>query len=97
MADIIQFPPQKHLEIFRAIEESMNSLKDLYEGMERLQETYWKLVARTTELNLEYQRLLNELIPIVGIEGIPKELLDFAWVVVDPRTGEIVYTKDDEE
>mgnify|MGYP003115260243 CR=1 FL=1 len=96
MSNIIKFPEPKQLEALRAVETAMKGIKELYDGLETMQASYWKLVTKSLELNQEYQILLADLIKVVGIESVPKHLLEFVHMVVDPRTGEIIYQSEDE-
>ena len=91
---IIQFPERKQVTQIKQIQDELRSL---YDGMTRINRGYWKLMKQATDLQVEYQEVLQSYSGVVGIENVPKELLEFAWILIDPDTGEITYIKDDEE
>lgn len=95
MTNVIKFPEPEQLTALRAVENAMTKIKIVYTSLEKMQESYWTLITKTLEMNQEYQELLAELIQVVGIESVPKHLLEFVHIIIDPKTGEIIYQSDD--
>ena len=93
MSNIIQFPKRNPaVEEIKRLQEQLDSL---YESLERIHKGYWRILTQTTEIHQSYQELLQDLGKAIGMENVPEDLLQYAIILVDPETGEILYTRDD--
>jgi hypothetical protein len=95
--NIIQFPERdsnKNAAI-KKIELLQEQLSNLYESLERINKGYWRILTQTTEVHHSYQELLQDLSKLIGMENIPESLLKYAIILVDPETGEVLYTRDE--
>ena len=93
--NIIQFPEKNKNAAVKEIELLQEQLSTLYESLERINKGYWRILTETTEVHHSYQELLQDLGKLIGMENIPESLLQYAIILVDPETGEILYTRDE--
>ena len=87
---VVNLPERKD---YRELLNLSSSIKEHQESMERLISTYWKILNQASTLTAEYQFALQRYAKKVGIKNVPKERMEFAWILLDPDTGEIVYIK----
>ena len=91
---VVNLPERKD---YRELLDISANLKEHQESLERLVSTYWKIFNQAATLTAEYQFALQKYAKKVGVGNVPKELLEQAWILLDPDTGEIVYIKTEPE
>jgi isopenicillin N synthase-like dioxygenase len=91
---VIDLPERKD---YRELLDISKNLRDHQENLGRLVTTYFKIVNQTAALTADYQYALQNYAKKVGVRNVPNELMEFAWILLDPDTGEIVYIKTEPE
>jgi len=87
---VIDLPERKDL---RELLNMAESLKDYKNSLEEIEVAYWKILNQAATVTAEYQLALQLYVKKVGVENIPEELLEYAWILVDPETGDMVHPK----
>ena len=85
---VIDLPERKD---YRALVDMAKSLKEHKNSLQELETAYWKILNQAAALTAEYQLALQMYVRKVGVKNIPEELLEFAWILIDPDTGEVGY------
>lgn len=91
---VVNLPERKD---YRELIKLSQSLTEHQESLDRLVNTYWKIINQAATLTAEYQFALQRYAKKVGVRNVPNELMEFAWILLDPDTGEIVYVKTEPE
>ena len=89
MSKVLEFPQDKALE--RQVEDSLDSLVDLYENLQRGYELLEKIEEAVEEEESKFDEILIRYARAVGLENVPVRYLEYTsnQLTVDLETGTI--------